>query len=289
MTDVTDWVAPVLEVRDVEVAFRGRRPSPWSRAKPVKAVAGVSFELHEGETLGIVGESGSGKTTLARAIVGLVAPTAGSIRFRGKELRPGRPVGRDVQMVFQDPFASVSPTRTVRQIVAEPIENHEPSLSKAEVAAKVDRLLAAVQLPPSFADRRPRAMSGGQLQRVGIARALAVDPALLVADEPVSALDVSVQAQVLNLLADLRDERRISCVFIGHNLAVVEHVADRILVMRDGVVVEGGPASQIVGAPQHPYTKALLAAVPRFDGTSRRARAAHPNLLRTTRAKDPVS
>jgi ABC-type oligopeptide transport system ATPase subunit len=279
---------PVLEVEGLEVAFRGRRPSPWTRAEPVRAVAGVSFAIAEGETLGIVGESGSGKTTLARAIVGLVAPTAGTIRFRGAAQRSGRPVGRDVQMVFQDPFGSVSPSRTVRQIVAEPIENFEPSLPRAEVDAKVDRLLTDVQLPVELAARRPRSMSGGQLQRVGIARALAVDPTLLVADEPVSALDVSVQAQVLNLLADLRDERGISCLFIGHNLAVVEHVADRILVMRAGVVVEEGPADRLVAAPTHPYTQALVAAVPRFDGKPRRVRAATPNPLRTTRAKDPV-
>jgi oligopeptide/dipeptide ABC transporter ATP-binding protein len=262
-------MTPILELVDVSVRFRGPRRSLLGRRADVVAVADVSLSVADGETVGIVGESGSGKSTLARTVVGLVAPTTGRVEFDGRPVDPGRPLGRDVQMVFQDPFGSVNPRFDVHRIVAEPLRNHEPDRRGAALDARVTELLDAVRLPRSVAHRRAGALSGGQLQRVGIARALALSPRLLVADEPVSALDVSVQAQILNLLDELREERGISCLFIGHNLAVVEHVSDRIAVMFAGRIVELAPSAAVVTSAAHPYSRALLAAVPLFGVVGR--------------------
>jgi oligopeptide/dipeptide ABC transporter ATP-binding protein len=233
---------------------------------PVRAVDGVSFEIAPGETLGLVGESGSGKSTVGRAVLRLETPTAGTVRFEGVDLaglspRELRTVRRRMQVVFQDPFGSLDPRRTVGDSIAEGLEIHD-ILARQERAARVADLLDEVGLDALMAKRYPHEFSGGQRQRIGIARALAVNPTFIVCDEPVSALDVSVQAQVLNLLLDLRDQHGLSYLFIAHDLAVVRQVAHRIAVMYLGTVVEVGPAASVIAAPFHPYTKALVSAIP---------------------------
>jgi len=250
---------PLLEVKDLFVTYTGRG------RRPVTAVAGVDLSVAAGETLGVVGESGCGKSTLARAIVGLVRPSRGQILIDGHDpASAGRSVARDirrtVQMVFQDPLTSLNPVMTVRQLVTEPWRVHRDLVPRDRLDDKLATLLTQVGLPPQLADRRPRQFSGGQRQRIGIARALAVRPRLLVCDEPVSALDVSVQAQVLNLLDDLRHAFGVSYLFISHDLGVVRHLADRVAVMFLGRVVETGSVEAVYGRPAHPYTRALLAA-----------------------------
>jgi oligopeptide/dipeptide ABC transporter ATP-binding protein len=276
---------PLLEVEHVRVTFRSRRTAGGRRSRDFAAVDDVSLHVDAGETLGVVGESGSGKSTLARAVVGLVAPASGVVRIEGQEvgatIRSRGELVRDVQMVFQDPFSSVNPKLTVEQIVAEPLRNHRRDLRGSARKEKVRELLATAHLAPSFAPRHPRSLSGGQLQRVGIARALALDPRLLVADEPVSALDMSVQAQILGLFADLKASRNIACLFIGHNIAVVQHVAERIAVMFAGRIVEIGASDDIVFRPQHPYTRLLISAVPKLESAGN-ARAASSDAERST-------
>jgi oligopeptide transport system ATP-binding protein len=254
--------SPLCGVKNVRVHF----PSP---AGPIRAVDGVSLELVEGETLALVGESGCGKSTLARAIVGLETLTTGSIAFRGTTLEPlpaksRRAFFRKLQMVFQDPDASLSPRRTIRDTVGEPFDLHE-RFDRAERERRIQALLAEVGLDGALAERYPHELSGGQKQRVCIARALAVGPELLVCDEAVSSLDVSVQAQILNLLLELKKKSRLSYLFITHDLRVVRHVADRVAVMYLGEIVELAPTGNLFDAPQHPYTRALLAAVPALD------------------------
>ncbi|HEX4339651.1 MAG TPA: ABC transporter ATP-binding protein [Polyangiaceae bacterium] len=234
---------------------------------PVRAVDGVSFAIHRGETLALVGESGCGKSTIARAIMGLVPKTAGDIRFDGTSMPPlGEPARRPLlsrlQMIFQDPDASLNPRLTILSSVAEPVEITEPKVPRAEREARVLALMSDVGLDPTLAGRYPHELSGGQRQRVCIARALAVRPELLVCDEAVSALDVSIQAQILNLLVDLRERYNLSYLFITHDLRVVRHLATRVAVMYLGQIVELGPTDALFDAPRHPYTRALLAAVP---------------------------
>ena len=241
----------------------------------VVAVDDLSLTIAEGETFGLVGESGSGKTTTGRAVVGLHAPVSGSVRYRGRDLagalrgRAGAAVRREVQMVFQDPYASLDPRMRVRDIVAEGLVI---ARDRRDLVGRVARTLDAVGLDASFAERYPHELSGGQRQRVGIARALVVDPRFVVLDEPISALDVSVQAQVVNLLADLKRERGLTYLFIAHDLAMVRHVSDRIGVMHRGRLVEVGPAAQVYGDPLHPYTRSLLSAVPLPDPDAERGR-----------------
>ena len=237
--------------------------------RQVHAVEDVSFTIRKGEVLGLVGESGSGKTTVGRMVMGLIPPTAGAIVFDGQDIAGLNraamlPYRQRIQMVFQDPFASLNPRRKVGDLIAEGMEIHRIG-TRAEQRAEVARLLDIVGLPADAADRFPHEFSGGQRQRIGIARALAVKPDMLVADEPVSALDVSVQAQVLNLLRDLQDEFGLAYVFISHDLGVVRFMADEVLVMKDGAVVEQAATRELLAAPRQDYTRRLLAAVPRMD------------------------
>jgi peptide/nickel transport system ATP-binding protein len=269
--------APLLKVRGLVKDFAGERGMLRDRrGVRRRAVDGVSFEIERGETLGLVGESGSGKSTLCRAILQLVEPTAGSVRFEGRELtglsrRRLRPLRGELQMVFQDPYGSLNPRRRIGQIVAEPLRLRGEAAG-AELRRRVGELLERVGLEAAHRNRYPRELSGGQRQRVGIARALALGPKLIVADEPVSALDVSVRAQILELLAELRDEMGLAYLFVAHDIAVVRHVSDRIAVMHRGKIVEQGPADRICEAPSEAYTRELLAAVPVPDPREARAR-----------------
>ncbi len=256
---------PLLEVKDLRKLYPAA--SSWfGPARHVKAVDGVSFELERGETLGLVGESGCGKSTLGRALVRLEDPTSGSIKLEGKELcglrgeELRRMRGR-FQMIFQDPYGSLNPRMSVYAALEEALALHSPLDAKGR-SARIGELLTMVGLKPEHARRHPHQFSGGQRQRIGIARALAVDPKFIVADEPVSALDVSVQAQIVNLLQEIQERTKVSFLFIAHDLAVVEHISRRIMVMYLGRVVETGASSELCSEPLHPYTKALLSAVP---------------------------
>ncbi|MEU3301697.1 oligopeptide/dipeptide ABC transporter ATP-binding protein [Streptomyces sp. NPDC006678] len=248
-----------------------------SGGSTVRAVDGVSLTVGRGEVLGLVGESGSGKSTVGRCAVRLDEPTAGTVRIGGTDVtrlsrRALRPLRKDFHLVFQDPSSSLDPRMTAGAIIAEPIRLHRLAARGEAVRTRVAELLAQVGLRPEHADRHPHELSGGQRQRISLARALAVDPDLLIADEPTSALDVSVQASVLNLLADLQRDRGFGCLFITHDLAAVEFLADRIAVMYLGRIVEQAPTAELFAAPKHPYTRALLSAAPVPDPAAQRSR-----------------
>jgi len=278
---------PLLDVRDLAVRFSVPGSGGWfSRGgDQVRAVDGVSFSLARGETLGLVGESGCGKSTTGRAVLQLLRPAAGSVVFDGQPLhefwqrRGGRwrwdsrlqELRQRMQMIFQDPFASLNPRMTVEAILAEPLRNFAVA-SGGERRERIQQLLETVGMDPRALRRYPHEFSGGQRQRIGIARALALGPELIVADEPISALDVSIQAQIINLLADLRERLGLTLIFIAHDLAAVRHISDRIAVMYLGRIVELAPARTIVAAPRHPYTQALISAVPLPDPVHERTR-----------------
>jgi oligopeptide transport system ATP-binding protein len=278
----------LLTVTDLEKHFPVRRGILIERTVDhVKAVDGVSFSIPEGKTLGLVGESGSGKSTTGYCILQLIRPTAGSIRFQGKELtelkgEDLRKMRQDMQIVFQDPYSSLDPRMTVGNIVAEPLEVHGMGTRRSR-RETVRRLLEVVGFNPNYTNRYPHEFSGGQRQRIGVARALALNPKLIVCDEPVSALDVSIQAQILNLLKDLQRDFGLTYLFISHDLAVVRTMADEIAVMNNGKLVEVGPAEQVYSNPKEEYTKALFTAVPVPDPERQRERKAERARLRLDR------
>ncbi|MGM3160633.1 murein tripeptide/oligopeptide ABC transporter ATP binding protein OppF [Dickeya undicola] len=259
----------LLEVDELKVHFdiRDDKQWFWQPARKLRAVDGVTLRLYEGETLGVVGESGCGKSTLARAIIGLVKATSGRISWLGKDLlgmrdTEWRDVRSDIQMIFQDPLASLNPRMTIGEIIAEPLRTYHPEMSRQEVKDRVKAMMMKVGLLPNLINRYPHEFSGGQCQRIGIARALILEPKLIICDEPVSALDVSIQAQVVNLLQQLQREMGLSLIFIAHDLSVVKHISDRVLVMYLGHAVELGTYDELYHNPQHPYTRALMSAVP---------------------------
>lgn len=258
----------LLSVNGLEMHFPITRGIVFQRqVGAIKAVDGITFDLYEGETLGLVGESGCGKSTTGRAILQLHRPTGGSVKFEGKELTESkgedlRKMRRRMQMIFQDPYASLNPRMTVGSIIGEPLEVHNIGSGKKDRQERVQELLKTVGLNPYFVNRYPHEFSGGQRQRIGVARALAVEPSFIVADEPISALDVSIQAQVINLMEDLQSEMNLTYLFIAHDLSVVRHIADRIAVMYLGKIVELADRDELYADPKHPYTQALLSAVP---------------------------
>jgi oligopeptide/dipeptide ABC transporter ATP-binding protein len=283
---MTDSPRPLVEVRDLRVTFPLSAAGLFGRRREtVQAVAGVSFTVHRGQTLGLVGESGCGKSTTGRAVLQLLRPSSGSVLFDGQPIhewwvrRGGRwawdarlhALRQRMQMVFQDPFASLNPRMTVEAILSEPLRNFGLAAGR-DRRERVQSLMETVGLDPRFIRRYPHEFSGGQRQRIGIARALALGPELVVADEPISALDVSIQAQILNLLARLREELGLTVIFIAHDLAAVRHVSDRIAVMYLGRIVEEADARELVAAPRHPYTQALISAVPLPDPARERSR-----------------
>ena len=263
---------PLLSIRDLKVYFSiaSDSPWPWAAAGLLKAVDGVSFDIFPGETLGIVGESGCGKSTLARAMLNLIPATSGSIVWQGQEMcgaiAPAwQAIRKNVQMIFQDPLASLNPRMTVGQIIAEPLRTHFPQMSKHDVMNKVRAMMVKVGLTEQQINRYPHEFSGGQCQRIGIARALVLEPKLIICDEPVSALDVSIQAQIINLLMELQAQMGLALVFIAHDLAVVKHISQRVMVMYLGRSMELASKEAIYRNPCHPYTQALLSAIPLPD------------------------
>jgi peptide/nickel transport system ATP-binding protein len=267
---------PLLQVRDLKTHFPVRGGLLGRVRGTVKAVDGVSFEVMRGETLGLVGESGCGKSTLGRSLLRLIEPTSGSIRFEGRELtglsqRELRPLRRRMQLIFQDPYASLNPRMTVRDIIGEPFAIHALARGR-EREEKVLALLELMGLPREAMDRYPHEFSGGQRQRIGIARSIAMRPDLVIADEPISALDVSIQAQIVNLLVDLQRELKLTYVFIAHDLKIVEYISTRVAVMYLGKIVELADSAELYRRPRHPYTQALLSAVPVPDPEHKKTR-----------------
>ena len=268
---------PLLEVTDLVKHFPIKRGILIDReVDQVRAVDGVSFQVQRGETLGLVGESGSGKSTACRAVLQLIKPTSGSVKFEGREIaglgqRQMRPLRREMQMIFQDPYASLNPRKRVGQIVGDPLKRQGVA-SGSELRRQVQELLVRVGLSSEHFNRFPHEFSGGQRQRIGIARALSLKPKLVICDEPVSALDVSIQAQIVNLLDDLQDEFGLAYLFVAHDIGVVRHISDRIAVMNEGKIVEQGSADQVCEHPKDAYTKKLLAAVPIPDPKESRER-----------------
>jgi ABC-type oligopeptide transport system ATPase subunit len=273
---------PLLQVQDVRVDF------PQGRGRVFQALKGVSIDIHAGETVGLVGESGSGKTTMGRVILGLTPATSGRVVFDGEDITHAsharrRTLGRDIQVVFQDPYGSLNPARTIGDTLAEPLLG-DRSLSRQDIAQRIAEVLQRVGMPADTAQRYPGQFSGGQRQRIAIARAVIARPRLIVCDEPVSALDLSVQAQVLNLLKELQQSMGLAMLFISHDLTVVRHVSHRTVVLYRGDIVEQGDAAQVHEHPQHPYTRALLAAAPVPDPLIQRERRAQFELARQAMA-----
>ena len=276
MTDSISQTGPILSVRDLRKYYPVRGGIFGGHQGDLKAVESVSFHLEAGETLGIVGESGCGKSTLGRTIMRLEEPTAGDVHFEGRDLAHASKgelfaLRRDAQMIFQDPYSSLNPRITIGEIVREPLDIHRQGTPEARVA-KVDELLQQVGLQPAWKNRYPHEFSGGQRQRVGVARSLALGPKLIIADEPVSALDVSVQGQILNLMVRFQQELGLTYIFISHDLSVVEYISDRVAIMYLGRIVEMGRREQIFDRPAHPYTRALMEAVPVAHPSQRRER-----------------
>ena len=260
----------LIEVRNLKTYFPVRSGVLRRHVDDIRAVDDVSFSIEEGTTVGLVGESGSGKSTIGKTLLKLTQATSGEVVYAGRNILPldeneFRPMRRELQMIFQDPFGSLNPRHSVLQIVGEALEIHFPQFNKSERQDRVVSLLEKVGLKPEMVKRYPHEFSGGQRQRIGIARALAVEPRFIVCDEPVSALDVSVQAQIVNLLQDLQEQLGLSYLFIAHDLAVVEHISDHVLVMHHGKIVESASAAEIYENPKHEYTRKLLAAVPKFS------------------------
>lgn len=259
----------IMQVDDLKVYFnvKSEGAMPWTKADRLKAVDGVSFDLKAGETLGIVGESGCGKSTLARAIIKMIPAEAGRVMWLGDNLleldkKAMRAHRKEIQMIFQDPLASLDPRMNIGEIIAEPLKTHYPKTPKAEVKAKVEEVMTKVGLLPNLVNRYPHEFSGGQCQRIGIARALILKPKLIICDEPVSALDVSIQAQVVNLLKELQDEMGLALIFIAHDLSIVKHISTRIMVLYLGNMVELADSADLYEHQRHPYTRALISAVP---------------------------
>jgi len=259
----------IMQVENLKVHFdvSSEGDMPWTKRKKLQAVNGVSFELKSGETLGIVGESGCGKSTLARAIISMVPAETGRVLWFGKDLlalqkTEMRKHRKEIQMIFQDPLASLNPRMTIGEIIAEPLKTHYPKTSKADTKARVEDVMNKVGLLENLINRYPHEFSGGQCQRIGIARALILKPKLIICDEPVSALDVSIQAQVINLLMDLQKEMDLTLIFIAHDLSIVKHISTKIMVLYMGNMVELAKSEDIYDHPRHPYTQALISAVP---------------------------
>jgi oligopeptide transport system ATP-binding protein len=283
----------LLSVEDVKVYFKYAGGGLFSQSEPqyIKAVDGISFDIKRGETLGIVGESGCGKSTLARAVIRMVPIHAGRVLWMGQDLvslstDDMRGKRKDLQMIFQDPLASLNPRMTLGQIISEPLKTHFPKMPKTEMRERVAKVMARVGLLPNMVNRYPHEFSGGQCQRIGIARALILEPKLIICDEPVSALDVSIQAQVINLLMDIQKEMNLSLMFIAHDLSVVQHISTRVMVLYLGNVVEIADADDLYENPSHPYTRALIAAVPDVD---RPAPADRENMMIDGELPSPLS
>ncbi len=281
MRDRTDQ--PLLDVRDLKTHFPVKSGVLQLTTGHVKAVDGVSFHVNRGETLGLVGESGCGKTTVGRTILKLIPATGGEVLFDGTNVLTARGatlkrLRREMQIIFQDPAGSLNPRLKIASIVGEPIRVHGLIDSRRALRKKVEELLERCGMPRLAADRYPHEFSGGQRQRIGIARALALEPRFIVCDEPTSALDVSIQSQILNLLTDLRDDFGLSYLFISHDMAVIQHICDRVAVMYQGKIVEHGTRAEVIENPQHPYTRALLSAVPEADPTVEKERIVYEGM-----------
>ncbi|SEN17418.1 oligopeptide transport system ATP-binding protein [Loktanella fryxellensis] len=276
-------MSTLLSVRDLRVTFPITRAGdmPWTAPRPLRAVNGVSFDLEPGQTLGVVGESGCGKSTMARGLINMV-PATGQVLWEGKtdliplSPRAMKPYRAQIQMIFQDPLASLNPRMTVGRIIAEPLLTHRPDLSAEDRRKRVDAMMERVGLLPQMINRYPHEFSGGQCQRIGIARALVVEPKLLICDEPVSALDVSIQAQVVDLLKELQRDLGLAMIFIAHDLSVVKNISHDVMVLYLGRVMEKAPRRTLYADPQHPYTQALLSAVPVPDPVIERAKGIIP-------------